>query len=275
MSHSSTNKNLFDRYLHLLGLVKKEPNLKFLKELVKAHLIRIPFENISKIYYKKNFGLKWIPDLNMYLDGIETYNFGGTCYSNNYYLNLLLDYSGFDVKICGADMNNPDVHIVNLVSTEGQEYIIDGGYGAPFLVPLPRNLNENFVIPMGNINYIVRPRDTNKCSKVEMYENGEIKHGYLVKPFPRKIGDFANVIEESFKGTATFFNSLLLTRFFENKTIIIHNFSMTEYKGSELKNTDIKSREELAAQVQKIFNIPEEITRLVLDELPRLKDAWV
>jgi hypothetical protein len=69
----------------ILGFPQKEPDLASLTELVKAHMFRVPYENVSKFYYKKYLGLHGIPDLELYLESIERYNFSATCYSNNYY----------------------------------------------------------------------------------------------------------------------------------------------------------------------------------------------
>ena len=130
---------LYDKYLKLLGVDLSEAGFKLLKKIVKTHLIKVPFENISKLLYKKQ-GMNYIPDLELYLDGIDKYNFGGTCYSNNYYLYLLLQYLGYNVKLCGADMKNPDVHLISIVTIDEKEFIVDGGYAAPFFDPLPRDL---------------------------------------------------------------------------------------------------------------------------------------
>lgn len=46
------DKNLFNKYLKLLGLKISNPSFEFLCEITKAHLIKIPFENISKLIYK-------------------------------------------------------------------------------------------------------------------------------------------------------------------------------------------------------------------------------
>jgi len=210
---------LFNRYLDILDIIRREPSVNALYELVKAHLTKIPFENISKLLYKKQ-GLKTIPDLSLYLDGVEKNNFGGTCYSNNYYLYLLLKHLGYDVKLCGADMNNPDVHIINIVNVEGREFIVDGGYAAPFIKPLPRDLKENYVISFGNEIYILKPKDDSGCSKLEQYYKGELKHGYTAKPQPRKIEEFRKIIEDSYRNDATFMNAILITRFFESGSIV-------------------------------------------------------
>ncbi|MBT3222726.1 MAG: hypothetical protein HN348_26930, partial [Proteobacteria bacterium] len=62
-----------------------------------------------------NLGLRDIPSLDQYLQGLER-GFGGTCYSNNWYLHQLLKLLGYEVMFCGADMEDPDAHAVNVVS---------------------------------------------------------------------------------------------------------------------------------------------------------------
>jgi len=76
--------------LAILGVARREPSLEALRELLAAHLTRIPFENISKLYYRKRLGLVNLPGIQLYLEGIDKYHFGGTCYSNNYHFHLLL-----------------------------------------------------------------------------------------------------------------------------------------------------------------------------------------
>ena len=72
----------FDFYLQLLGVTRSHPDLQLLTRLVRAHLDRLPFENVSKLLYFRRNGLKDIPDLRVYLDRSERYHFGGTCYSS-------------------------------------------------------------------------------------------------------------------------------------------------------------------------------------------------
>jgi arylamine N-acetyltransferase len=153
-------KTHFKKYLSLLEIEEVDPSLELLKKIVKAHLIKVPFENVSKLLFKQQ-GMTDIPDLKTFLEGIEQYNFGGTCYTNNYYLYLFLEHVGYNIKLCGADMKNPDVHLISIVNIDGHEYIIDGGYAAPFQVPLPADLRTDFIITLGNEKYIVKPKDEN------------------------------------------------------------------------------------------------------------------
>ena len=274
MSEQSISRGFFDRYLYLLGVERDKPDYENLCRIVAAHLTRVPFENISKLYYRKRYNQRTSPDLKMYLDGIEHYNFGGTCYSNNHYLYLLLRHLGYDIMLCGADMNRPDVHIVSIVSLAGREYLIDVGYAAPFLQPLPRDLRDDHIIELGRDRFVLKPQDGQGCSRMEMYRSGELRHGYLAKPIPRTIDHFNTAIEQSYTDTATFANSLLLVRFWPNRSLAIFNLSVIESEGREYEEQLLPDRDELAATVVEHFDMPQEIVTEAISELGELGDAW-
>ena len=160
--------DLLSRYLGVLGVSRKAPSSAALCELV-AHVTRIPFENISKLHYRKRLGLTDLVPLPLYLDGIERYSFGGTCYPNNFHFYTLLASLGYEVRLCGADMTNPDVHMVIMVRVSGQEYLVDGGYAAPFVIPLPRGSRADFVVTLGGDRYVRKPQDSNGFSRLELY----------------------------------------------------------------------------------------------------------
>ena len=266
------NDALFNRYLNILDISRKEPSITALNEIVMAHITKVPFENISKLLYKKQ-GLKYIPALSVYLDGIENFNFGGTCYSNNYYLYLLLKYLGYDVKLCGADMKNPDVHIVSMVKIGGRDFIVDGGYAAPFIEPLPGDLRENYVITFGDEKYILSPRDESGFLKLEQYYKGELKHWYTAKPKPHKIEDFRNVIEDSYRDDSTFMNAVTIAKFFEGGSLVLRNLTLIRTDRNKVTTQSIQ-RDEIAAIVEKYFGIPQQIVDEAVNEILKLKDTW-
>jgi len=265
-------KKLFVKYLSILGVDEAEPSLHHLKKIVKEHLTKIPFENISKLLYKKQ-GMNYIPDLGLFLDGIDNYNFGGTCYSNNYYLYSLLKYLGYTIKLCGADMRNPDVHLINIVKIENREYIVDGGYAAPFLHPLSRDLKEDFVITLGNEKYIVKPRDDLGKTKVEQYSDGKLQHWYTAKPQERKIEDFDSVIKDSYSDDAVFMNAIRITRFSDQGSIMLKNLSLIETINN--KSSTIKiNLEELPSTIQTKFGMPEDLVKRAIGHFKELRDIY-
>ena len=153
-----------------------------------------------------------LPPIQLYLDGIDKCHFGGTCSSNNYHFYRLLRSLGYEAKLCAADMKAPQVHALNMIAVEGREYMADTGYAAPLLEPIPRDLAADYEIALGRDRYVLKPQDANGSSRLELYRDGILRHGYLANPTPRKIEDFGEVIGASFSANATFLNSVLVVR---------------------------------------------------------------
>lgn len=267
MTSNENDIRLLTEYLSLLGVPAREPSLKALKELVRAQMMRVPFENISKLRWKHEIGGVGLPDLKRFLHGIRDYNFGGTCYTNASHFHSLLAYLGYDVKLCGADMSQPDVHLVNIVTVEGGEYLIDVGYAAPFLEPLPRDLDSDYVIKHGDGRYVLRPRDDRGWSRMDYYEDGQLTHGYRVNPRARRIEEFSDVVEDSFRDSSTFMQSVMLVRFAPERAIRLKNLSLTITTSSETSKSQIESRDRLPEVVEHYFGIPAEISRETLRRL--------
>ncbi len=245
-----------------------------LGELVRAHLLRIPFENISKLYYQKHLGLRELASLELFLEGIEQFHFGGTCYANNYYFYQLLADLGYQPTLCGADMANPDVHVVSLVTVEQRQYLVDVGYAAPFLEPLPRDLATDYFIVLGRNRYVLKPQDAWGYSRLELYRDGHLTHGYVAKPVPKQIQDFKPVIAASFREEATFMNALLLARFFPDRSVVIHNLAVIESQGTVSNIRTLTNRDELGQVINNHFGIPREFTMDVVNGLGQLECAW-
>ncbi len=262
------------RYLKLLGVAARRPSLEALNELSFAHATHIPFENVSKLYYWKNFGLATVPPLETFLDGIERFHFGGTCYSSNFHLHTLLAILGYEVKLCGADMSNPDVHMVNFVSVDGREYLVDVGYAAPFLSPIPRDLATDYVIQLGRDRYVFKPQDTRGCTRVELHRDGALTHGYLAKPAPKTFDDFNGVIAESFQPDATFMNAILLARFYADRAVVIHNLTLLESQGTSSRTASLTSLDELLSAIEERFGIPRDIACIALADIKLTRTAW-
>ena len=270
----SLPEEVVDHYLVILGAARKEPSLVALHELVAAHLTRIPFENISKLYYRKRLGLMNLPPIQLYLDGIDHYHFGGTCYSNNYHFHLLLRSLGYDAKLCASDMKAPHVHALNMITIQGREYLADTGYAAPLLEPIPRDLATDYETTLGRDRYVLKPQDTNGCSRLELYRDGVLRHGYLAKPAPRTIDDFSRVIAASFSADATFLNSVLLMRFYPGRSVLIHNLTLVESEGDHSTVQGLANRDQLIEAIECYFEIPREIVSEAIGQLGNLRDAW-
>ena len=255
---------VLNRYLRVLGVSRREPGLAALAELTSAHVRRIPFENVSKLYHRKDAGMR-LPDLARFLDGIECHQFGGTCYSNNFHFHELLAHLGYRVSLCGADMSAPDVHVVNTVDLAGRPYLVDVGYAAPFLSPLPLDLDRDHEVTSGSDRYVLRPRDPAGRSRVELYRDGRLHHGYQVNPRPRRIQEFEAIIAASFDEDATFMNALLVARFFPGRSVTLRNLTLTQARERSSTVSRLSHRDELPEAIERHFGIARDITRRALE----------
>jgi arylamine N-acetyltransferase len=256
-----TRPDTYDRYLSILGVEPEPPSLEHLRRLVRAQIIRVPFENISKLYLKKAHGASYIPRLEEHLDGMERHNFGGTCYANNPYFAELLRNLGYDVAMCGADMSNPDVHVVSIVRLEGREYLVDVGYGAPFYEPMARDLDREQEIVFGRNRYVLHPQDGKGRSRMDHFRDNELIHGYVVNPVPRELGHFDDIIRDSYSDAATFMNVVVVERFFADRSLRLHNFTLTESTPDGATTSHLADREELAATLEELCGFPIDIVR--------------
>ena len=274
MNPQTHDRSQFDRYLRLLGIERRQPSLEALREIVAAQITRVPFENVSKLYYRNRSEGGRLPGLELHLDGIERFHFGGTCYANNHYFNLLLCDLGYEANLCGCAMNRPDVHVVNIVRLDGGEFVVDGGYAAPFFEPMPRDIDDDFEVVNGRDRYVLRPQDGNGCSAMELHREGVLRHGYTINPTPRPIEHFEEEIARSFTDESTFMNSLLLVRCFPGRSIVLNNLEVIESEGTEWRSYQLSGREEIPGAVEELFGIPADITAEAITALGDLGHAW-
>jgi len=272
MSAPAHESDAYARYLRLLAVRARPPGLEALRELVAAHLVRVPFENVSKLYFRAEPAMR-LPPLDRYLDGLEHQHFGGTCYANNFHLTRLLAHLGYDVRLCGADMSAPNVHAVGIVRLEGREYLVDGGYGAPFLEPLPLGQARDVVVELGRDRYVLRPADAEGRARIDLHRDGALRHGYRINPEPRRIEEFADVIERSFSERSTFMHALLVVRCFPGRSVVLNNLELSESRGRSVASRLLPGPEALPAALEEHFDIPRAVAARALDGVALTKNA--
>jgi len=259
--------HLYERYLSILRVGPESPSLDHLRRLVRAQIVRVPFENISKLYLEKTRSASYIPALEEHLDGIERHNFGGTCYANNPHFAGLLRHCGYEVSMCGADMSNPDVHIVSIVRLKGREYLVDVGYGAPFYEPMARDLEHRHEIVFGRNRYVLHPRDGRGQSQMDHFLDGELIHGYIAKPEARSIDHFDEIIRDSYGDAATFMNVVVVERFFPDRSLRIHDLELTESTPGGATTTRLAGRDQLAEALEHHCGFPINIVREAIADI--------
>ena len=124
-------------YLDRIGLGAPVPATRAgLGQVMAAHLDAIPFENLDVFLGRGS------------ADGIEAIHEklvarrrGGWCYEQNGLLGWALGEMGFEVTPVAARVNrsdgDPGGHLALLVTAEGQELLVDVGFGGSQARPLP------------------------------------------------------------------------------------------------------------------------------------------
>lgn len=114
-----------------------EPTLRTLQALHEAHLLAVPFENLS-IYYGQPIML----DEEALYEKIVRRRRGGFCYELNGLFAILLRAMGFDVTLLSAHMAHaagefgPDIDHLTLLVHLADEWLADVGNGDSFRRPV-------------------------------------------------------------------------------------------------------------------------------------------
>jgi arylamine N-acetyltransferase len=232
---------MMKRYLRLLGIDEVPPGLEGLRLIVRRHLVRVPFENVSKL-------LGRAIALDEFLDGVEHHDLGGTCYSVNSHLAELLCACGYRAELLGADMTNPDVHVCVRVH-DGPGYLVDCGFAAPFREP----------VPLDGLPYTVN-EGTHRY-RFQRHERGIALHfgesvSYVAHEPPRTMAEFASVIRASFALEAHFMNHLRIARFFEDDSVELLDRKMSVHREGRTEEREFASLDELEHAVHTEFALP-------------------
>jgi arylamine N-acetyltransferase len=250
------------RYLRLLGFAGTPSGLGGLRELVRRHVCRVPFENVSKLLLYGREGRGREQTLAEFLDGLEHHDLGGTCHTSNPFFARLLGALGYDATLLGADMGEaPNVHTGVLVRLAGVAYLIDVGYAAPFWEPMPLD-RLPFEVVHGDARYVLRradeTSDRDAAARYEMTvrEGRERVHGYVVHTTPRTEGFFRETVLSSFGRDRTFMRCLFLVRYFEDRSVRIANGVLSRSDGRGVERVTLGSVAELRRAVQQELALP-------------------
>ncbi|WAS99141.1 arylamine N-acetyltransferase [Nannocystis punicea] len=250
---TSRRDDLFRRYLGILGWVG-DPGLH---ELVSSHLIKVPFENVSKLLRPADAPANAIPPIEEFLRGIGEQDLGGTCYALNAHFAALLQFLDYDVELLAADAGGvPRAHAVCRVSFEDQLHLVDVGYGAPFYHPIPLD-SLPLQIPHGALGYALdRHASHREAVEVVMLHQGARIHNYIAKPPPVAPDGFAAAIERSNAPDAHFMRRLKIIRFFASRVLEIDNNRLITTHHNITTVTPIRDLDELEAIVHEALQLP-------------------
>jgi N-hydroxyarylamine O-acetyltransferase len=176
------------------------PTAETLRALQVAHLLSVPFENLSIHAAEPIF----LADEALFTKIVERRR-GGFCYECNGLFAALLRALGFDVQMLSAEVANaeggfsqPFDHMTLLVSL-AERWLVDVGFGDSFLEPL--RLDETAeqsqgtrayrIVPDGDY-FVIMQRSANRGDR-EAGEGGEWQAQYRFTLQPHQYDDYAEM----------------------------------------------------------------------------------
>jgi len=125
-----------DAYLARIGQRREQPSAAALRRLVQAHVETIPFENID-VVLRQHRGI----GLDVVAGKLVGRQRGGYCYEQAGLFAAVAEQLGYQVQRTAARVqprrNGPYTHMSLLVTVDGETYLVEVGFGAGILVPMP------------------------------------------------------------------------------------------------------------------------------------------
>lgn len=231
------------------------PTAKTLRELQVAHLLAVPFENLS-IHADEPIVLA---DDALFTKIVERRR-GGFCYEANGLFAALLRALGFDVSMLSAGVANaeggfgPDFDHMALMVTLGQRWLVDVGFGDSFREPLL--LDERGEQVQGGQAFRI-DTDGTYLTPMRRDDGDDWEAQYRFTLEPRGLGDYAGMCRyHQTSPQSHFTRARICSRATEEGRITLSEmrFITTSEKGGRRERTLI-SEEEYAAILREHFGI--------------------
>jgi len=163
-----------DQYLELLGIEREAPSLDALTRLVRAHVLTVPFENVTALLRRRDHPTGPVPpvDPEALLNAWERRAGGGICFELAEMASRLLAALGYDTYVVLAQVSLPNGHQAVHVALDGKRYLVDLGTGGPFFEPIPLD-DLPFEIHRHGLSFRFRLGDEPEQLLREAFINGE------------------------------------------------------------------------------------------------------
>ncbi|QRP45606.1 arylamine N-acetyltransferase [Amycolatopsis sp. FDAARGOS 1241] len=123
-------------YLRRVGRPEENPSAAALTALARAHVETIPFENVD-VVLKRHRGI----GLDVVSEKLVGRRRGGYCYEQAGLFAAVAERLGYEVQRTAARVQprrgGPYTHMTLIVTVDGAKHLVDVGFGAGILVPMP------------------------------------------------------------------------------------------------------------------------------------------
>ncbi|QQK75568.1 arylamine N-acetyltransferase [Salicibibacter cibarius] len=249
-------------YLHYIQVPVREPSQSYLKEMITAHLNRIPFENISTLLHYKKYHeeKKLVPDAKKFVKQLFQQDMSGTCYMLNSSLHQLLKQLGFHSRY--TFLGGGHVALLVRLPGEEEELYVDVGNGAPFFEPIRIETDPGNVSEYGGIEVRLRPGDEFGTYKYYRYVDGTLLTDMDWSFDTKKIyqfDDFQPAIQKYFRPNGVF-TSVLRCQIWQlsqkRSLSLVNNVLSIRYSNRKIEKHILNDRFEVRDVIENEFKLP-------------------
>ena len=230
------------------------PGIELLKQLQLAHLLTVPFENLS-IHIKEPIVLQY----ELLFDKIVRQRRGGFCYELNGLFSALLNRLGFNSVMLPAGVANnegefsPDYDHMTLMVLLEERWLVDVGFGDSFRRPLLiDNRDPQF---QGNCSYRIDDEE-NYFILNEKKEGGDWKPQYRFTLKSSRLNDFEDMCNYNQTSPDSHFTQKRICTIARLRgRVTLSDMRLIETIGNEKSERVLSDEAEYAAILLKEFGI--------------------
>ena len=240
------------------GTAALEPSLALLRDLHQAHLLAVPFENLS-IHYQEPI----ILEVRRLFDKIVTRRRGGFCYELNGLFASLLSHFRFRVSLLSAGVAqsdgdySPDYdHLALLIRRlGGSDWLADVGFGDSFRLPLCLRPDEEQDGGDGKMYRLLHAGPDDYWIVQQMAENQwQSQYRFTLKP--HRLADFAErCLYQQFSPESHFTQRRICTLALPAGRITLSDLRLITTEDGVRRERDLLSEEEFAETLAELFGI--------------------
>jgi arylamine N-acetyltransferase len=259
-------------YLDLLGLEREPPTLDYLKRLTRAHVERVPFENITSILRRAAAGSADVPplDRDLELQAWRDFRGGGLCFEVTDMFGTLLAALGFQAHAVIAVISFPGSHQAVVVEIDGRRYLVDAGNGAPFFEPIPVSDDDpTFEFGYAGLSYRFRLDGAEACVQDRLIDgNWQPFCTYLLAPADLPAREAAYQRHHT-RGQSWVVDTLTVIRCTETDVWSLRNTTLTHFTASGKSVSMCDSEADYRRTLSQIFCLPNAPIERALEVLGR------
>jgi N-hydroxyarylamine O-acetyltransferase len=234
------------------------PTAETLRELHRAHLFAVPFENLDI-----GLGRRIVCDEDAFVHKIVNERRGGFCYELNGAFAVLLRALGFQVTLLSARVArsdggySPEFDHLTLRVDLDEQWVVDVGFGDSFLEPL----RLEATVEQSQIGRIYRLTEIEGVFGLEVMAAANWKREYSFTLQPRQLSEFAAMCHyHQISPQSHFTHKRICSRPMPEGRITLSDRTLIETRNGVRHERVLSSEDEWRAKLHEIFgvNLPPE-----------------